>query len=234
MIRGLEFDNYDEQRDLYFFRRTKKVVAKFREKDLIILYPYTEELDPLNREILKGSIAELTNEIVAVKLLTNRWIEQSLIHQNILRLSPTSKMAEFFKQCKNDVWILDAFSRNKELLLGLTAPRSEPLSTDRLPGLHPSQEENVLKALAAKDYFLLQGPPGTGKTSFALLTIVEKILKRSPDETVTILAFTNKAIKKFVINLTVSGIKYLFNSSSEEDDNSLKTMVKTHDLGVFW
>lgn len=233
LIRGLEFDNYDEQRDLYFFRRTKKVVAKFREKDLIILYPYTEELDPLHREILKGSIAELTNEIVAVKLF-NKQVDRTVFNTSkYFAIEPDFKDGGILSNVKMMFGFLDAFSRNKELLLGLTAPKSEPLSTDKLPGLHPSQEENVLKALAAKDYFLLQGPPGTGKTSFALLTIVEKILKRSPDETVTILAFTNKAIKEVCNKLNSVGIKYLFNSSSEEDDNSLKTMVKTHDLESF-
>ncbi|MBK6680658.1 MAG: hypothetical protein IPG53_11825 [Ignavibacteriales bacterium] len=55
------------------------------EKDLIILYPYTEELDPLHREILKGSIAELTNEIVAVKLF-NKQVDRTLfIKKNILQ-----------------------------------------------------------------------------------------------------------------------------------------------------
>lgn len=233
LIRGLEFDNYDEQRDLYFFRRTKNVVARFREKDLIILYPYTEELDPLHREILKGSIAQLTNEIVAVKLY-NKQVDRTLFYkEKYFAIEPDFKDGGILSNVKMMFGFLDAFSRNKELLLGLTAPESEPISTEGLPELHPSQEENVQKALAAKDYFLLQGPPGTGKTSFALLTIVEKILERSPDETITILAFTNKAIKEVCNKLNSAGIKYLFNSSSEEDDNSLKTMVKTHDLESF-
>lgn len=233
LIRGLEFDNYEEQRDLYFFRRTKKVVARFREKDLIILYPYTEELDPLHREILKGSIAQLTNDIVVVKLF-NKQVDRTVFNTaKYFAIEPDFKDGGILSNVKMMFGFLDAFDRNKELLLGLTAPESEPISNEGLPGLHRSQEENVLKALAAKDYFLLQGPPGTGKTSFALLTIVEKILKRSPDETVTILAFTNKAIKEVCNKLNSAGIKYLFNSSSEEDDNSLKTMVKTHDLESF-
>ena len=54
-------------------------------------------------------------------------------------------------------------------------------------------ERVKLKALAAKDYFLLIGPPGTGKTSWALRQMVEAF-QTQPDTQILLLSYTNRAV----------------------------------------
>ena len=65
----------------------------------------------------------------------------------------------------------------RDLLLGQRMPESDT-SVSLTKSYHPSYDEVVLKAMQAKDYFILVGPPGTGKTSMAMRFIVEEQLKR--------------------------------------------------------
>lgn len=234
LIRGLQFHHYDEENDIFVFNRTLQKVSKFREKDLIILYPHDEyELEPLKSEILKGSIAELTNDQVSVKLYNKQLNKSIFSDKKYFAIEPDFKDSGYMNTIKLMFDFLLAGPRKKELLLGVTEPVAGPLPKVEFPGLQPSQRDNVEKALAAKDYFLLQGPPGTGKTSMALMSMIKSILAGNEFETVTILAFTNKAVKEVCKKLRESGINYLFLSASEEDPNSLKSLVKSHNIESF-
>ncbi|MCA0388756.1 MAG: DNA2/NAM7 family helicase [Bacteroidetes bacterium] len=234
LIRGLKFSHHDKEKNSFVFDRTIQKVSKFRENDLIILYPHDEyELEPLKCQILKGTIAELTNEKVAVKLF-NKQLDKTVFNSGkYFAIEPDYKDSGIISTVRMMFNFLEADTRKKELLLGLRAPVSGDLPSIDETGMQQSQAENVKKALSAKDYYLLQGPPGTGKTSMALMSMIKAILAGDGEETVTILAFTNKAIKEVCKKLKEAGIDYLFNSASEDDTSSLKTMVKTHNLESF-
>lgn len=234
LIRGLKFSHHDVEKNSFVFDRTIQKVSKFRESDLIILYPHDEyELEPLKCQILKGTIAELTNERVAVKLF-NKQLDRSVFTTGkYFAIEPDYKDSGIISTIRMMFSFLEADTRKKELLLGLREPVSGEMQSINETGMQQSQAENVKKALASRDYYLLQGPPGTGKTSMALMSIINAILAGDEEETVTILAFTNKAIKEVCRKLQEAGIPYLFNSASEEDASSLKTLVKTHNLESF-
>ncbi len=232
LIRDLTFDSYDEKEDVFRFRRHNPKVARFREGDMIILYPYTTTLEPLRRQILKGSIDSLNNEMIAIKLF-NKQLDPGIFNQEkYFAIEPDFRDSNIMNTVTSMFDFLESFEDRKELILGLREPVSVEKNSEHFPGLEKSQKENVAKALAAKDYFLLQGPPGTGKTSKALMTMAVKMIEE-PGQTVTILAFTNKAIKDVNKKLKEAGIDYLFLSASSDDNNSLRSMVKTHDIGEF-
>lgn len=58
----------------------------------------------------------------------------------------------------------------------------------------------ILKAQAARDYFLLVGPPGTGKTSRALRGMVEAFLAEGKQ--VLLLSYTNRAVDEICKSLS--------------------------------
>lgn len=232
LIRELTFESYDQKEDIFSFRRHNPKVARFREGDMIILYPYSTTLEPLRREILKGSIDTISNDIVTLKLFNKQLDMGVFTREKYFAIEPDFKDSNVINTVKSMFDFLEALEDKKQLLLGLREPGSGSVSGDAVPGLEPSQNENVAKALAARDYFLLQGPPGTGKTSKALMTILTKTLEEI-EGTVTVLAFTNKAIKDVNKKLDAAGIDYLFVSASSDDENSLRAVVKSHDLESF-
>ena len=71
---------------------------------------------------------------------------------------------------------LDANTERRELLLGQRSPRFDSSFDEAIAQVGDDFERVVLKAQAARDYFLLVGPPGTGKTSRALRRMVEHFL----------------------------------------------------------
>lgn len=232
LIRNLTFESYDEEEDQFIFKRESQKIARFREGDLIILYPYRETLEPLRREILKGSIVEITNKTVTIKLF-NKQLDTSIFNQDdYFAIEQDYRDSGILSIVAMMFDFLTAFNDKRELLLGTRKPGSQNISYEKDPLLQASQNENVAKALAASDYYLLQGPPGTGKTSKALMKMVTETLKE-PGRTVTILAFTNKAIKDVNKKLAEAGIEYLFVSSNSDDDNALRSLVKIHNLESF-
>ncbi len=67
----------------------------------------------------------------------------------------------------------------KDKLLGNTAP--EFTQTDKIEffntKLNKSQQEAVIRSLAARDFFLIHGPPGTGKT-ITCVEVIAQLIKR--------------------------------------------------------
>jgi len=232
LIRELTFEKYDPESGVYTFKRNNPKVSRFREGDIIILYPYATMLEPLRRQIMKGSIEILTNETVSVKLYNKQLDHAVFTREKYFAIEQDFRDSNVMNTATSMFSFLTAEQAKKDLILGLREPEFDEINSDPMPGLEPSQNENVAKAIAAKDYFLLQGPPGTGKTSKALMTMVTRILAET-DQKITILAFTNKAIKDVNKKLNESGIDYLFNSAGTDDPNSLRSLVKLRDLNNF-
>lgn len=59
--------------------------------------------------------------------------------------------------------------------------------------LNPKQKEATLRALNAKDLFILQGPPGTGKTT-VISEIIYQLLKRNPKTRILLTSQTHLAV----------------------------------------
>jgi hypothetical protein len=87
---------------------------------------------------------------------------------------------------------LDARPERRRLLLNLDAPRFDTTLDDRIDHAPDEFQRIALRALAARDYYLLVGPPGTGKTSHALRTMVELFVREGRHVLLT--AYTNRAV----------------------------------------
>lgn len=180
-------------------------LANFREGDIIVLYPRFEADDnALTHQIFKGSIYELSQEQVVVKLNYRQFngalFEQDLhwyVEHDMMDKSYTSQYQSLFK------W-LRAKKERKELLLTTVAPAESNATAeqkmeiaDRLRAQNPRMSEEQLhiltKAIISRDYFLLIGPPGTGKTKYMLAELVRYLLLHS-NENILLLAYTNRAV----------------------------------------
>ncbi len=233
LIRGLEFERVDEESGQFIFSRKILKTARFREGDQIILYPYTETLEPLKREILKGAIRSMSNQFIGLELYNEKLDPTIFTREKYFAIEPDFRDSNIINVVKSAFDFLEAVKEKKELLLGIREPALTEFPSPMVGGLEPSQREAVEKALIARDYYLLQGPPGTGKTSKVLMTIVRNILSDPSNGTVTILAFTNKAIMDVNSRLKGAGIDYLFSSSRDDDHASLRNLVRHHDLDSF-
>lgn len=166
--------------------------SAFRQGDMIVLYP--QEDGPLAQQILKGSIAQLQPEKMIVKLWNKQLPENYFsgnkkwaVEPNLLEKNHHHLQASLYQ-------FLQVSYEKMALYMGLLPPRfQEGFHVDYTArGLSENQNDVLNRALAAKDYFLLQGPPGTGKTSGMLRNLVH-YLYHETQETVVLLAFTNRA-----------------------------------------
>ncbi|NOR77914.1 MAG: IGHMBP2 family helicase [Methanophagales archaeon] len=93
----------------------------------------------------------------------------------------------------------------KDKLLGNTAP--EFTQTDKIEffntKLNKSQQEAVIRSLAARDFFLIHGPPGTGKT-ITCVEVIAQLIKRG--NKILTAADSNVAVDNLVERLDKIGV----------------------------
>ena len=166
----------------------------FRVGDMVILYPTPdpEQLDPLSSQILKGFITELSDRHVTVRLV-HRQVDKAYFEQkSYWALERDFRDSSFRKMMRSLYLFAEAPPRWQELLLGMRRPAFREVPAVSAPALNDVQRQQVARALAAEDYYLIQGPPGTGKTSKVLCEIVHRC--QAEGEQVMVLAFTNRAV----------------------------------------
>ena len=221
IIPGLRFREFDTVHSSVLFDIVVPVSHNFRKGDTAIIYPRTStELQPLQQQLLKGRIEELGRDQLSFSL-NNRQItldflrqfDEWIIEHDIYESNYWVAAASLFHV------ISPQYRERTNMLLGLTAPRWQPL-TGAAPAMFNSNQEQIVKqALEAEDYYLLQGPPGTGKTSSLLTTIVGEMVKQ--DSGVIIVAFTNKAVDEICHKLNAKNIPHL-RMGGRSSDASLK------------
>jgi hypothetical protein len=206
IIRSLELVKFEENEGVIHFTYEKNN-HNFREGDYAIIYSISANTEnPVKGEILRGNISLLTDEKVIFSLrnkqiyndffiLNSRWnIEHDIVESN------------FWSTARSLYGFLNAPAEKKELIMGLRKPALLNKDFSEISGLCDDQNENIMKAIIAKDYFLLQGPPGTGKTSTALINIVRSI--RESGKMTFILAYTNRAVNEICTKLDDNRIRY--------------------------
>ncbi len=170
-------------------------LPNFRQGDMVMLYERNSELDTVtSKQFFRCTIEEIQAERLWLRL-SYKQRNARVFHTNSLYAVEPGYMDAAFGQAYSGLFsFLTAPRERKELLLGMREP-SVNLSV-RLNGHYPDEDINriVLKAKQAEDYFLLIGPPGTGKTSVALKAMVEEFLSDSPEKTILLMAYTNRAV----------------------------------------
>jgi hypothetical protein len=184
----LEFNMNSEEQNMH---------AGFREGDIVFIYQYNTATDSATtQQIYKGSVTQIGAGKIAVRL--NYRLRSGHL------LPATSRYViehDFSDKTYQNMYqglmsFLKADISRKNLLLGQEGCKPETDDTVQLLFDHGSEDicEAVLKAKRAKELFLLVGPPGTGKTSRALKAMVEEFYHSSPDESILLLAYTNRAV----------------------------------------
>lgn len=144
---------------------TPTALVNFRVGDICIVYPREDGRDTiLNRQVLKGSIARITPEEVVVrfryKQKNRRYFKENrlwAIEHDTLDSSTTVMYKGLFS-------FLGASKQKRELLLGLTAPRTGARPTTNVSN-YP--ESIIRQALNSPDYFLIVGHPAQGRPRFS-------------------------------------------------------------------
>lgn len=188
----------------------------FRRGDMVYVYAYAEDGQPdVRRSILfKGVMVRIEAGRVSVCL------SNALQNPDVLarRDSQGRRLLYAIEHAGSDVGsaatmrtLFDFVTSSPErraLLFGQREPRRD--TSVRLNKSYGDYfDDLLLRAMQARDYFLLVGPPGTGKTSTAMRYMVEEQLAAEGRPSVLLTAYTNRAVDEICSMLCDAGISFL-------------------------
>lgn len=188
----------------------------FRRGDMVYVYAYAEDGQPdVRRSILfKGVMVRIEAGRVSVCL------SNALQNPDVLARRDSSGRPLYYaiEHAGSDVGsaatmrtLFDFVTSSPErraLLFGQREPRRD--TSVRLTKSYGDYfDDLLLRAMQARDYFLLVGPPGTGKTSTAMRYMVEEQLAAEGRPSVLLTAYTNRAVDEICSMLCDAGISFL-------------------------
>ena len=186
-------------------------ISNFRAGDIVILYPYTqgEEPDARRTMVFRCTIERITGNSIILHLRSAQanacvfWFQGE---------RPWAIEHDFFESSFSTLYrgmhtFLSAPQERRDLLLLQRRPRTD--KSLRLVGDYGAFNDLSLKAKQAKDLFLIIGPPGTGKTSYGLLNTLQEELCSSPETSVLLLSYTNRAVDEICGKLVENGIDFI-------------------------
>lgn len=184
--------------------------ANFRPGDIVILYSYRCGTEPDARQtvVMRATIVDITTARLVLSLRNPQ------TDGRVFSRPPGYAWAvehDLFESSSSALYramhsFLSAPQRRRDLLLGQRRPETDP--TVALAGDYGAFSGLVLRAMQARDFFLVIGPPGTGKTSFAMLNILREELLH-PGTAVLVMAYTNRAVDEICSKLVGSGIDFV-------------------------
>lgn len=196
-------------------------LPNFRRGDIVILYERNRESDNVtNKQVFKGTIQELTPDKLTLRVRFRQH------NQSVLPASSRYAVEhDFLDSSYNSMYrglysFLQANDDRRQLILNQREPQFD--ESVQLRGDYSvcngiqNDEMNplLLKAMQAKDYFLLVGPPGTGKTSVALRSMVEE-LYRKPEVNILLLSYTNRAVDE--ICEALENVAVIINTTEKDE-----------------
>ncbi len=191
----IDFSRSNPERSHYCLLRkteTARLPAAFRADDAVVVYE--QSAGPVGAQLLKATLLEIDDQTVVVALRNKQFDSHYLasgrywvMEHDFMEKNDRALYQSLFR------WAHDGNAYKRRVFLGLERPRFADPNAAPPPYLkRPEQIALFRRALAAKDYFLVQGPPGTGKTSLLLKALVD-YLYRNTQETIALLAYTNRA-----------------------------------------
>lgn len=170
-------------------------LPNFREGDMVMLYEKGQEEDTATRrQFFRCTVKSITPARVVLRLSYKQRNAEVFHTGKKYAVEPGYMDATFNQAYAGLFGLLTAPKERKALLLGQRPPQSDPDARLHLAHANRETADIVLKAKQARDYFLLVGPPGTGKTSVALKAMVEEFLADTPEKTLLLMAYTNRAV----------------------------------------
>lgn len=168
-------------------------LPNFREGDAIVLYERNKSTDNVtNRMVFKGNIERMDNDDIRVRLRASQQ-NIAVLPENSYYAIEHDYMDTAFRGMYNGLAnFLSANKDRRDLLLAQREPQFDRELDPKIESATNDFERVILKARAAKDFFLLVGPPGTGKTSHALRGMVEAF--HCEEKQLLLLSYTNRAV----------------------------------------
>ena len=225
MLPSLVYKCSDKETSSVVFEVKRTVEHSFRTGDVVILYPHKEGLrDAHLSQVLKGVLRDIDEDRVVVELrgkVYERYMKSRdnwAMEHDVMEKGYWSGVASLREFVESDGMTSRVVFGEQEPQVGTTTYRWDDRLTD-------NQNACVEKAISTDDFFLLQGPPGTGKTSGAIMSMVRHILSSSSD-TLTLLAFTNRAVEELGAKLRAAGIDYLRigHENADEKEQTLSSI----------
>lgn len=144
--------------------------SNFREGDGIILYEH-EWIDDkvIFHQSIRCHIEEIRPDAFLLKLDHPQHGKTFIHDDKQYAIEPSYSDSLFASQYRGLYALLSCPRHRRELILGLRPP-------------------------TPNDLYLLVGPPGSGKTSITLRGMVEKFLNERPDQSILLMAYTNRAV----------------------------------------
>lgn len=190
------------------------LITDFRAGDMVVLYRQRISVD--SQEIFRGKILSITSEYLDVSFRGGLRHNDQDFKEELWALEHDILETSLYTPLSSIVTFLQASPQKRSLFMGLSRPRSEPLTE-----IPPDPFDQVIqKMFAALDYHIVQGPPGTGKTSGLLTRYIHKLYTET-DKNVLILSFTNRAVDEICLNLRKRGIEFIRTGQSEEVKDEL-------------
>ena len=190
------------------------LLPNFRVGDVVILYTRENEYaNVTNRQILKASVAEISETHVLLRLRMVQRHANLFDQDNKYAIEHDFMDVGYTSMYRGLSAFLNARPDRRQMLLHGSGYQS-------YSKIDTGEEEDdldriVRKVKQAKDYFLLVGPPGTGKTSQALRRMVDEYYYRS-DANILLLSFTNRAVDEICQMLETFGDTFEYVRISSE------------------
>ena len=202
-------------------------MMNFRRGDMIYLYAYDHEPDVRKAILYKGTIQELCDSGLTVRLTNGQQHADAFLTDRHWAVEHASSDQNSTSAIKGLHRLMTAAPARRALLLG----QREPVVDGRVTltrSYHSDYDAVLLQAFRARDYFLLVGPPGTGKTSMALRFLVdEELASGTPDRKsqLLLMAYTNRAVDEICAMLEEAGHDYLRLGSDSSCDPRFRSRL---------
>lgn len=191
-------DNRSKEKEpLLVFERSAATneLANFRQGDIAVLFPYTKDgKGALSNQVFKCTIVAIDAQQVSIRLRSQQFNDRIFKENRIWNIEHDMLDGSFMAYYKGLFEWAQSPSSQRQLLLGLRAPKTSEALTLEWPDQLTTKQANILnQMLGSQEYFLLWGPPGTGKTSVMLHHFVRQLIDET-DENIMLLAYTNRAV----------------------------------------
>ncbi len=184
--------------------------TNFRRGDVVVMYSYAagSQPDVCAQMVMRGTIACIDSRMLAIRLRNAQTDPQVFSVPDDYRWAVEH---DLYESTQGSLYrgiqaMLTAPESRRQLLLVQRRPHID--TSIGLQGDYGTFNELVLRAKQSREAFLVIGPPGTGKTSFALMNILREELLEA-DNSVLLLAFTNRAVDEICSKLDEAAIDYL-------------------------
>ncbi len=200
-----------EQLTLTIGEDTDLQTTNFRCGDIVVLYPYAEgsEPDARRRIVYRCVLSAMTLSTLTLTLRAPQTDARVLLRDaDSLWAIEHDFMEASYGSCYRALHAFLSMPRERrDLLLLRREPRVDTSLT--LQGEYGEFDTLALRAKQARELFLLVGPPGTGKTTFGLMSILREELTSTPDSTILLLAYTNRAVDEICDRLVAAQLDFI-------------------------